>query len=132
MGGELILIIEDNALNLKLVRDVLDLEGYRTIAAVTAEAGLALATAEVPDLILMDVQLPAMDGISALAELRAQQRTAAIPVMVLTAFAMDKDRERFLAAGFNDYLEKPVDVRELRTRVRAMLGPRSGAGQNGR
>ena len=99
--------------------------------AVTAEDGLALAAAEVPDLILMDVQLPAMDGISALAELRAQPRTSAIPVVVLTAFAMDRDRERFLSAGFNGYLEKPVDVRELRTRVRALLGSRSTAGQHG-
>jgi two-component system cell cycle response regulator DivK len=132
VGDELILIIEDNALNLKLVRDVLDDAGYRTLAAVTAEDGLALAAAELPDLILMDVQLPAMDGVSALGELRAQERTAAIPVLVLTAFAMESDRERFLSAGFDGYLEKPIDVRELRTRVRGLLHPRPEASRNGR
>ena len=132
MGAELILIIEDNALNLKLARDVLDCEGYRTIAAMTAEEGLSLAAAERPDLILMDVQLPAMDGVSALSELRSHERTAAIPVLVLTAFAMKNDRERFLSAGFDGYLEKPIDVRALREQVRGALEAGPGASRNGR
>ncbi len=118
MAGELILIVEDNDKNLKLVRDLLQVKGYRTLEAGTAEEGLALATTHLPQLILMDIQLPGMDGVTAVGRLKAAPRTAAIPVVAITAFAMKDDRERFLNAGFDDYLIKPIDVREFPEQVR--------------
>lgn len=114
-----ILVVEDNARNLKLVRDVLEASGYRTLEAVTGEEAVVLAEAHVPALVLMDVQLPGIDGTSALARLRSGARTASIPVVALTAQAMEGDRDRFLAAGFDGYLAKPVDVTELVAAVRA-------------
>jgi two-component system, cell cycle response regulator DivK len=123
-----VLIVEDNPRNLKLVRDVLDHVGYRTIAAGTAEEGLALARSERPGLILMDIQLPGMDGVEALARLRADPGTAAIRVVAVTAFAMRQDRERFAAAGFDGHLEKPIDVRELQRSVAALVGAADGDG----
>ena len=116
-----VLIVEDNPRNLKLVRDVLNHVGYRTLEAETAEDGLELARAEHPSLILMDVQLPGMDGLQALAHLRADPRTADIRVVAVTAFAMKQDRERCLEAGFDCYLEKPIDVRELPRRVAELM-----------
>ena len=104
MAEEVILLVEDNEKNLKLVRDLLQLRGYRVLEARTAEEGLALASDHRPDLILMDIQLPDMVGIAALGRLRADPVTAAIPVVALTAFAMKEDRERFLSAGFDGYL----------------------------
>lgn len=119
-----VLVVEDNPLNLKLVRDVLGHAGYRVLEAGDAERGIALARAEAPDLILMDVQLPGIDGIQALGRLRADAETAAIPVVALTALAMKEDRERCLAAGFDGYLEKPVSVPELPGQVAALMGSR--------
>jgi two-component system cell cycle response regulator DivK len=116
-----ILIIEDNPRNLKLVRDVLEYAGYRTLEATTAEDGLALARANHPDLVLMDVQLPGMDGVQALARLRADPATTGILVVAVTAFAMKDDRERFVAAGFDGYLEKPISVPEFPGQVAEML-----------
>ena len=118
MPSELILIIEDNEKNLKLVRDVLQFRGYRTLEAVTAEAGLSLAQAQRPDLILMDIQLPGTDGVAALGQLRASPATAAIPVVALTAFAMKDDRQRFLEAGFDGYLDKPINIKTFAEQVR--------------
>src|SRR5438132_13969124 len=92
MPGDLILVIEDNEKNLKLVRDLLEFNGYRTLEAATAEQGLALAVHHGPCLILMDIQLPDIDGVAALGRLRADPRTAVIPVVALTAFAMKEDR----------------------------------------
>lgn len=117
----MILIVEDNPRNLKLVRDVLNHVGYRTLEAATAEDGLALARSERPALVLMDIQLPGMDGVEALGRLRADPATAETHVLALTAFAMKEDRERFLAAGFDGYLEKPLDVRQLPSQVAAAL-----------
>jgi two-component system cell cycle response regulator DivK len=117
----LILIVEDNARNRRLVRDVLGFRGYRTLEAETAEAGLELARAQRPALVLMDVQLPGMDGVAALARLRADPATAGIAVVALTAFAMKDDRERFLAAGFDGYLEKPLDVRAFPGQLAGVL-----------
>jgi CheY-like chemotaxis protein len=119
-----VLVVEDNPLNLKLVRDVLGHAGYRVLEAGDAERGIALARAEAPDLILMDVQLPGIDGIEALGRLRADAETAGIPVVALTALAMKQDRERCLAAGFDGYLEKPVSVPELPGQVAALMVPR--------
>jgi len=118
----LILIVEDNPRNLKLVRDVLEHTGYATLAADRAEVGLELARKRGPDLVLMDVQLPGMDGVEALGRLRADPATAAMPVVAVTAFAMEADRTRLLAAGFDDYIEKPISVRELPRRVAALIG----------
>jgi two-component system cell cycle response regulator DivK len=118
MTGERILVVEDNELNMKLFRDVLGATGYRTLEATTGGEAVELATEHAPDLVLMDIQLPDFDGVQALGRLRANARTAAIPVLALTAQAMDGDRERFLAAGFNGYLSKPVNVRELIGTVR--------------
>jgi CheY-like chemotaxis protein len=120
-GEPVILIVEDNARNLKLVRDVLNHVGYRTLEAATAEDGLALAREERPGLVLMDIQLPGMDGVEALAQLRSDPSTAGVRVLALTAFAMKDDRERLLAAGFDGYLEKPLDVRRLPGQVAAAL-----------
>jgi two-component system cell cycle response regulator DivK len=121
MADELILIVEDNEKNLKLARDVLQFRGFRTLEAATAERGIELALEHHPDLVLMDYQLPGMNGVEALARLRQETATADIPVVALTASAMREDRERFLAAGFDGYLTKPIDVRELGNQVRSFL-----------
>jgi CheY-like chemotaxis protein len=121
MADQLILIIEDNERNLKLVRDVLRFNGFRTAEARTAEDGLALASSRPPDLVLLDLQLPGIDGIEAFRQLRASPPTAGIPVVAVTASAMKDDRERVLRAGFDGYLEKPISVRELPGQVRAFL-----------
>lgn len=122
MDGARILVVEDNDKNMKLFRDVLGATGYETLQATTGEDAVELAVAHAPELILMDVQLPGMDGTAALARLRADERTAGIPVVALTAQAMYGDRERFLAAGFDGYLAKPVDITELVGAVRAHCG----------
>ena len=109
----LILVVEDNERSLKLERDVLQLHGYQTIEARTAEEGLVLAAERLPDLILMDIRLPGIDGVTALGQLRADSRTAAIPVIALTSSAMRADDERFQQAGFDGYLAKPIDFRQL-------------------
>lgn len=113
-----VLVVEDNDRNMKLFRDVLGAAGYTTLEAVSGVAAFALATEHVPSLVLMDIQLPDIDGVEALRRLRADERTAAVPVLALTAQAMWGDRERFLEAGFDGYLAKPVDVRELLAIVR--------------
>jgi CheY-like chemotaxis protein len=119
--GELVLIVEDNDKNLKLMRDLLQLKGYQVLEAQTAEQGLSLVAQRSPSIVLMDIQLPDTDGVSALGRLRAEPRAAAIPVVALTAFAMKDDRERFLKAGFDDYLAKPIDIRTLPDQVRAFI-----------
>ncbi|HET9671759.1 MAG TPA: response regulator [Actinomycetota bacterium] len=113
MSGERILVVEDNDKNMKLFRDVLAAAGYRTLEATTGSEAVDLAAEQEPDLVLMDIQLPDLDGVQALHRLRADARTATIPVLALTAQAMHGDRERFLEAGFDGYLSKPVNVREL-------------------
>jgi two-component system cell cycle response regulator DivK len=118
MAGERVLVVEDNEKNLKLVRDVLEATGYRTLEATTGAQAVELATQHTPDLVLMDIRLPDIDGVEALRRLRADERTASIPVLAVTAQAMQDDRERFLAAGFDNYLSKPVDVVELINAVR--------------
>jgi two-component system cell cycle response regulator DivK len=122
MADELILIVEDNSKNLKLARDVLEFHGFRTVAADNAVDGIMLAEAHLPAVILMDIQLPDLDGVSALRRLRQRPATATIPVVALTAFAMDADRERFLAAGFDGYLVKPIDIRRFPHQVGAYCG----------
>jgi two-component system cell cycle response regulator DivK len=113
MAGERILVVEDNEKNMKLSRDVLEASGYRTIEATTGGQAVELAIEHGPALVLMDIQLPDIDGVEALGQLRADERTASIPVLALTAQAMEGDRERFLAAGFDGYVSKPVNIVEL-------------------
>jgi two-component system, cell cycle response regulator DivK len=124
-AASLVLIVDDNEMNLKLARDVLRFAGFRTLEAPTAGAGIELAIQEVPDLILMDIRLPDMDGIAALRGLRADPRTESIPVVALTSLAMKGDRERFLAAGFDGYLEKPITVKEFPTQVGSFIRERA-------
>jgi two-component system, cell cycle response regulator DivK len=116
-----ILLVEDNERNLKLLRDVLDYAGYDVRVARTAEDGISLAASEPPDLVLMDLQLPGIDGMEALRRLRESPRTADIPVVAVTAQAMKDDRERALDAGFNGYIEKPISVRTFPDQVRRFL-----------
>jgi len=112
-AGAQILVVEDNDKNMKLFRDVLLAKGYRTLEATTGEEAIALAAEHSPDLVLMDIQLPDIDGVEALGRLRANGRTASVPVLALTAQAMEGDRERFLAAGFDGYVSKPVNISEF-------------------
>jgi two-component system, cell cycle response regulator DivK len=113
MAGELILIIEDNEKNRKLVRDVLQVKGYKTIESETAEEGLKLVLEKSPALILMDIQLPGMDGITALKQLRANPQTKGIPVIAITASAMTNNRQTMLAEGFDGYQSKPISVKDF-------------------
>jgi two-component system cell cycle response regulator DivK len=123
MAGAVILIVEDNDKNLKLARDLLQHDGFRTLEAETAAAAIALAEQHVPDLILMDIQLPDMDGVTALGRLREMGTTTSIPVVALTAFAMAGDQERLLAAGFDGYLAKPIDIHNFSDSVRQYCEP---------
>src|SRR5690349_18662274 len=128
MAGELILIVEDNEKNRKLERDILQFHGYRTVEAETAEEGLRLAQTTPPALVLMDIQLPGMNGIEALKQLRADPRTRAIPVIAVTASVMDRDRQKIMAAGFDAYQAKPIDVTQFVAAVRTAVGG-SGPGK---
>ena len=121
MAGELILIVEDNEKNLKLVRDVLQAKGYQTVEAGTGEDGVRLAKERHPALVLMDIQLPGIDGITALGQLRADPATRAIPVIAVTASAMTHDRQKIMAAGFDGYQTKPIRLKEFLDAVRVML-----------
>jgi CheY-like chemotaxis protein len=126
MAGELILIVEDNDKNRKLVRDVLTVKGYRLLEAETGEDGVRLARAQRPDLVLMDIQLPGINGIEALRQLRAHPATATVPVVAVTASAMTQDRQKILAAGFDGYQSKPISVRPFLALVREVLDRRPG------
>ena len=116
--SDLILLVEDNEKNMKLFRDVLQATGYRTLEAATAGQALTLAAEHSPAVVLMDIQLPDMDGLEALRRLRQLEQTASTAVLAVTAQAMKGDRERFMEAGFDGYLSKPVDVDELLATVR--------------
>ena len=122
MTGAQVLVVEDNEKNMKLFRDVLEASGYRLLEATTGERAMALAAEHQPNLVLMDIQLPDIDGVEALGRLRADARTASIPVVALTAQAMHGDRERFLDAGFDAYISKPVDVVEFVKTVKEHCG----------
>jgi two-component system cell cycle response regulator DivK len=120
--GSPILVVEDNDKNMKLFRDVLNATGYDTLEATTGEDAIGLAQTRAVALVLMDVQLPGIDGVEALAQLRGDERTASIPVLAVTAQAMFGDEQRFLDAGFDGYLSKPVDVTELLAAVSEHCG----------
>ncbi len=121
MPNELILIVEDNDKNMKLARDVLSYAGFRIIEATDGETGVRLAAEQHPALILMDIQLPGIDGITALERIRSDERTAAIPAVALTASVMTGDRERFVQAGFDGFIAKPIDVPSFAAQVREYL-----------
>ena len=121
MPGELILIIEDNEKNRKLARDVLQVKGYKTIESETAEEGLELAIEKSPSLILMDIQLPGMDGITALERLKTNPETKSIPVIAITASAMTYTRVTMLAEGFDGFQSKPISVKDFLEEVRRVL-----------
>ncbi len=122
MGSALILIVEDNPKNIKLMRDVLQFKGYEILEAETGEAGVELARQRHPALILMDVQLPGIDGREAMKVLKTDASTRQIPIIVVTSFAMKGDRESLLADGFDGYLAKPIDIKELPRVVAKYLG----------
>ena len=121
MANELILIIEDNEKNRKLARDVLEVKGYRTIESETAEEGLELAKSQSPALILMDIQLPGMDGITAMKQLKADAKTSHIPIIAITASAMTHNRTTMLAEGFDGYQTKPIGLKEFLAEVQRVL-----------
>jgi CheY-like chemotaxis protein len=122
MAGELILVVEDNDKNRKLVRDVLTYKGYDVIEAETGEDGVRLAKARLPRLILMDIQLPGIDGIEALRQLRADDTTRRIPIIAVTASALDRDRQKIMAAGFDGYQAKPLNIKGFMAAVEAVFG----------
>ena len=122
MTAQRILVVEDNERNLKLIRDVLQFAGYEIVEATSGEQGVALAQDCEPDLVLMDLQLPQMDGTEALRLLRD------VPVVAVTAFAMREDRERAFGAGFDGYLQKPISIRALPEQVRGFLAGKGSPG----
>jgi two-component system cell cycle response regulator DivK len=128
MANELVLIVEDNAQNRKLARDLLQVNGYRTIEAETAEDGVALADEHAPDLVVMDIHLPGMSGIEALAKLRAVPQTRAIPVLAFTASVMPKDRSVIMAAGFDAFVSKPINIETFLAAVATAIVQRRAKG----
>jgi two-component system cell cycle response regulator DivK len=116
-----VLIIEDNDKNMKLARDVLQNKGYTTLEAVTGEEGVKLAKQHVPDLVLMDIQLPGINGIEAFKQIRADAKTAKIPVIALTASVTPTDRSQISAAGFDAFVSKPINLKEFVETVKRMV-----------
>jgi two-component system, cell cycle response regulator DivK len=123
MPDRSILIIEDNLKNLKLIRDVLQFHGYTTYEAESGEDGIKLALKQPPALILMDVNLPGIDGSAAMKLLKSDARTQHTPIVALTAFAMKGDRERLLAEGFDGYIAKPINIKEIPALIEQYLNP---------
>lgn len=121
MAGETILVVEDNEKNMKLVRDVLGFHGFRVVEATDGESAVTLAREHLPRLILMDIQLPGIDGIQALQRIRADQATKSITTVALTASVMTGDRARFEVAGFDGFIAKPIDVAQFPNQVRQYL-----------
>lgn len=122
MTAELVLIVEDDERSRRLLRDVLQHDGYRTLDAATAVDALVQAREGLPSLVIMDIQLPDGDGVATLGELRRDPKTSSIPAIAVTAFAMKSDEERFLAAGFDGYITKPIDLAALRALVKRLTG----------
>ena len=130
MAGELILIVEDNEQNLKLARDLLRVHGYGTLDAGSGEAGVALAAEHRPDLVVMDIHLPGISGIEALAMLRAAPVTRAIPVLAFTASVMPQDRSDIMAAGFDAFVSKPINIEAFLAAVAAALARRRAGSES--
>ena len=125
MSDELILIVEDNELNRKLLRDTLQFRGYDTLEAETGEEAMVLARNHHPALVLMDIQLPGISGIEALQQLRADKELATVPVIAVTASAMEHDRAEIMGAGFDALHWKPINVKGILEEVRQLLDERS-------
>jgi CheY-like chemotaxis protein len=121
MAGALILVVEDNDKNRKLVRDVLTFKGYEVIETETGEEGVRLARERSPSLVLMDIRLPGIDGVEALRRLRAEETTREIPIMAMTASVMSEDRQKIMAAGFDAYQSKPINVTDFVAAVAQLL-----------
>jgi two-component system cell cycle response regulator DivK len=117
-----ILVVDDDARNLRLAATALEQAGHEVLSAEGGAEGVEAALAHMPDLVLMDVQMPGMDGVSALRRLRAEPRTAALKVVALTALAMKGDAERLRAEGFDGYLEKPIRYKEFLREVERLIG----------
>ena len=116
-----VLIVEDNPLNRKLIRDILIFQGYDVVEAPSGEEGIELARVNAPDIVLMDLQLPGIDGYQTMRRLRAEPHSAPLAIIAVTAFAMKDDRDRALAAGFDGYLSKPIDVRRLSEQLTSIV-----------
>lgn len=121
MTGALVLVVEDNDKNRKLVRDVLTFKGYEVIESETGEEGVRLARERRPSLVLMDIRLPGIDGVEALRRLRAEETTQGIPVLAMTASVMSEDRQKIMAAGFDGYQSKPINVTDFVVAVAQLL-----------
>ena len=117
----LVLIVEDNEKNMKLARDILQAKGYKTVEAETGEEGVKLAKERKPDLVLMDIQLPGINGIEAFRQLRAEAGTAKIPVVALTASVTPTDRSQITAAGFDAFISKPISLKEFVETVKRLI-----------
>jgi len=126
MAGEHILIIEDNPLNMELARDLLEARGYRVREASTAQEGIEAVRAEKPDLVLMDIQLPGMDGLTATRVLREDPNLADLKIVALTAHAMKGDEQKVLEAGCNGYISKPIDTRQFPKQIASFFEERLG------
>ena len=113
MAGEVVLVVEDNEKNMKLVRDVLTAKGFKVVEAVTGEEGVKMAHEHVPELILMDYQLPGIDGIEAFRQIRAQVATSHIPIVAVTASAMPEEEAKMKQAGFDGFLSKPINLKQF-------------------
>jgi two-component system cell cycle response regulator DivK len=122
----LILIVEDNDKNLKLLRDVLRFKGYETLEAMTGTEGVRLARERKPDLVLMDIQLPDIDGVTALAQIRANAATREMPVIAVSASVMPDEQQRIAASGFNAYVTKPISVKSFVETVEKFVGKPGG------
>lgn len=120
--SNLILVIEDNEKNLLLMRDILTYRHYEVIEARDGESGIKMAKERKPDLIIMDIQMPVMDGFSATKILKRDPQTKEIKIIGVTSFAMKGDKERILAAGFDDYISKPIDTRQLPELIKKYIG----------
>ena len=121
-----VLVIEDNKDNMKLITFILEKNGYRTIRAQTGSEGIRLAVSEHPDFILLDIQLPDMDGLAVLKAIRSADACSGIPTIAITSFAMSGDRERFIAAGCNGYIEKPIDPETIVTDIQQAISEMEG------
>jgi two-component system cell cycle response regulator DivK len=119
--SQTILIVEDNDKNRELVKDILDLHGYKVLEAEDGVEGVAMVKEHVPDLVIMDIQMPVMDGITSAKIIKSDPATKGTTMIALTSFAMKGDRERFMDAGFDDYIAKPIDTRKLPELVKKYL-----------
>ena len=124
--GRTVVVVEDNVRSRRLVRDLLEVHGFGIVEAESAEEALQAMQDTRPDLVLLDIQLPGMDGVAALRMLREDPRTADVPAIAVTAYAMRGDEERLLEAGFDAYIAKPIDTREFVPRLLAVMEARGG------